>query len=87
MLKEISQYLVQRNRLNAPVWVGETGEKDNAIYWGTTQSFEAHNIGWSFWPWKKMKTQNTPYSIKAPPGWDTIRAYSRGQDRPSRDVA
>jgi len=86
-LRDIGQYLSHRERLNAPVWVGETGEKDNAIYWGTTQLFEARNIGWSFWPWKKMETQNTPYSIKTPEGWDAIRAYSRGQGKPSREVA
>jgi hypothetical protein len=87
LLKDIGQYLAHRNRLNAPVWVGETGEKDNTIYWGTTQLFEAHNIGWSFWPWKKMETQNTPYSIKTPEGWDAIRAYSRGQNKPSKEAA
>ncbi|MDH7598379.1 MAG: cellulase family glycosylhydrolase [Sedimentisphaerales bacterium] len=86
-LKDISQYLVHRARLDAPVWVGETGEKDNAIYWATTQLFEAHNIGWSFWPWKKMETQNAPYSIKAPEGWEAIQAYSRGRGKPSRQVA
>ena len=86
-LKDISQFLSHRTRLNAPVWVGETGEKDNAIYWGTTQYFEANNIGWSFWPWKKMETQNTPYSIKAPEGWEAVVAYSRGRDKPSRERA
>ena len=32
-LKDIGQFLAHRKRLNAPVWVGETGEKDNTIYW------------------------------------------------------
>ncbi len=77
-LKSISQYLEQRKRLKAPIWVGETGEKDEAIYWGTTDYFEANNVGWAFWPWKKMETRNTPYSIKTPEGWDAIMAYSRG---------
>ncbi len=86
-LKSINQYLAHRNRLNAPVWVGETGEKDNAIYWATTQYFEANNIGWSFWPWKKMAAQNAPYSIKAPDGWDGIAAYSRGGAKPGKEAA
>jgi endoglucanase len=51
-LNSIERFLARREELNAPVWVAETGEKDNTIYWGTTQYFEAHNIGWSFWPWK-----------------------------------
>ena len=86
-LKDISQYFDHRKRLNAPVWVGETGEKNKAIYWATTQYFEANNIGWSFWPWKKMETDNTPYSIPAPKEWEAIRAYSEGGPKPSREVA
>jgi hypothetical protein len=58
--------------------VGETGEKDNTIYWATTDYFEAYNIGWSFWPWKKMDTRNTPCSINLPDHWQEISAYSRG---------
>ena len=77
-LNDISQYLERRKELNTPVWVGETGEKNNAIYFATSQYFEKNNIGWSFWPWKKMDTQNTPYSIKSPEGWNDIAAYSKG---------
>ena len=86
-LKGIGQYLSQRTRLGAPVWVGETGEKNNAIYWATTDYFEANNIGWSFWPWKKMDTLNTPCSIKLPEGWSEIAQYSRGGSKPSQAVA
>ena len=86
-LRNIDQYLEKRNEFNTPVWVGETGENNNTIYWGTTQYFEANNIGWSFWPWKKMDTQNTPYSIVKPAGWDEIREYSRDGEQPSREHA
>jgi aryl-phospho-beta-D-glucosidase BglC (GH1 family) len=88
-LKGIGQYLAARKRLGAPVWVGETGEKDDTIYWGTTDYFEANNIGWSFWPWKKMATGNTPYSYKSPENWRAIMAYSRkaGADKPSPEIA
>jgi len=86
-LRSIQSFLDYRRRFNAPVWVGETGEKDNAIYWATTEYFEANNIGWSFWPWKKMETRNTPLSIKAPSQWDAVAAYSRGSDKPARETA
>jgi hypothetical protein len=86
-LKDVSKYLDYRKRLNTPIWVGETGERNNTLYWATTQYFEANNIGWSFWPWKKMETENTPYSIAAPKEWDAIRAYSEGGPKPSREVA
>jgi endoglucanase len=86
-LKSIAQYLSSRDKLGAPVWVGETGEKGNTIYWVTTQYFEANNIGWSFWPWKKMDANNGPYSIKKPTGWDDIVAFSRGRAKPTRELA
>lgn len=86
-LRSVDRYLDYRRRFNAPVWVGETGERDNTIYWATTDYFEANNIGWSFWPWKKMDTSNTPYSIKRPQHWDAVAAYSRNGPKPARDVA
>ena len=81
-LNNIDQYLKKRNELNTPVWVGETGEKGNAIYWATSQYFEVNNIGFSFWPWKKMDTQNTPYSIKKPANWDLISEYTNNGIKP-----
>lgn len=86
-LNSIDEYLKRRNELNTPIWVGETGEKGNAIYWATTQLFEANNIGFSFWPWKKMDTQNTPYSIKKPAGWDLIAEYTRNGAKPDAIIA
>lgn len=80
-LNDVSHFLIKRQALNTPVWVGETGEKNNKIYFATTQYFEKNNIGWSFWPWKKMDTKNTPYSIKMPAGWDAVAAYSRGEQK------
>ena len=89
-LKPISQYLAKRDELHVPIWGGETGERDDTIYWGTTENFDAHNIGWSFWPWKKMMAENGPYSIKAPAHWEEIVRYSQpgeGKEKPSREVA
>jgi endoglucanase len=86
-LKSIHKYLTERTRLGAPVWVGETGEKDDAIYWATTEYFEANNIGWSFWPWKKMIASNGPYYINAPEGWDTIAALTRNSAAPKPEKA
>jgi endoglucanase len=77
-LNEISGFLKKREQLNAPVWVGETGERNNTIYFATSQYFEKNNIGWSFWPWKKMETINTPYSFKSPEGWKEVANYTRG---------
>lgn len=86
-LYPITRFLDKRVQLNTPVWVGETGEKGNTIYWGTTQYFEAKNIGFSFWPWKKLDTENTPYSIKKPENWDLIAEYTKGGAKPDLEKA
>ena len=86
-LNSIDQYVSKRNELNTPIWVGETGEKGNAVYWATSQYFAANNIGFSFWPWKKMDTHNTPYSIQKPKNWDLISEYTKGGPKPDPVMA
>jgi len=86
-VKSIQKFLDYRAKFNTPIWAGETGERDDAIYWETTQYFESHNVGWSFWPWKKMQTSNTPYSIKMPADWEAVVAYSRGGAKPLLEIA
>ncbi len=87
VLKSVQEYLNDRKRFNAPVWVGETGEADDSIYWATTEYFEANNIGWSFWPWKKMDAANGPYSINTPAGWKAVQNYTEGGEKPSTEAA
>jgi endoglucanase len=86
-LNDINYFIKERNKLNTPIWVGETGEKGNTIYWGTSQYLAANNIGFAFWPWKKMDTKNTPYSIKKPDNWDLISEYTKGGPKPDSLVA
>ncbi len=86
-LNNIDEYLIKRKELNTPIWVGEMGEKGNAIHWASSQYLEANNIGFSLWPWKKMDTQNTPYSIKKPENWDLISEYTRKGPKPDSALA
>jgi len=86
-LNDISYYLAERERLDVPVWVGETGERNPAIYFATAQYFEKNNIGWSFWTWKKIDNRQNIYSVHAPEGFDKIIEYSRGGEKPSRELA
>jgi endoglucanase len=86
-LNSIQYFTEMRKTLKTPVWVGETGEKDNTVYWGTTQYLEYNNMGWCFWPWKKMDTKNTPYSIKKPEGWDQVAAFTGEGPRPAPELS
>lgn len=78
----INHFLKDREKFNTPVWVGETAEGNVNLYWGMFEYLESNNVGFSFWPWKKLDTTNTTYSIKLPEGWDKIVNYSRSQAPP-----
>lgn len=86
-LNNIDEYLIKRKELNTPIWVGEMGEKGNAIHWASSQYLETNNIGFSLWPWKKMDTENTPYSIKKPDNWDLISEYTKNGPKPDSAIA
>ena len=72
----IKYFTTYRENFGTPVWVGETGEGSPSLYWGMCEYLESENIGFSFWPWKKMDTTNTPYSIRPPENWDKVARYA-----------
>ena len=78
----IEQYIERSKQLNVPLWLGETGE--NSEEWFATMFFmlDQHNISWNFWPWKKMNTTNSPYSINRPKEWSKVLNYIRGGQHP-----
>ena len=62
--KNSIQYILDyRNQYNVPVWLGETGENSNTWFADAVQLFEENNIGWSWWPLKKLGNNN-PLQIK-----------------------
>jgi aryl-phospho-beta-D-glucosidase BglC (GH1 family) len=84
----IQGYLDKRDQWNRPVWVGETGENDNAWYSANFDLLENNNVSWCFWPWKKLDTGNTPYSVPSPGGWGAIVSYvDSGGAKPDHDTA
>jgi endoglucanase len=85
--RSIQGYIDYRKKWNVPVWIGEIGENDVGWYWAAFQLLDDHNMGWSFWPWKKLGTDNAPYSVKEPKGWEKLVAYSHGGARPEAQEA
>lgn len=79
----IKQYIEIGQRLDCPIWIGETGENTNDWYVGTFQLLSDYNIGWNLWPWKKMSCDNSPYSINKPNDWDMIINAIKGKEKVS----
>ncbi len=73
----IAEYLAYRTRYNVPIWLGESGENDDAWIAKFTAVLEANKIGWAFWPFKKMKSASAVVTILPPTGWDAIVAFSK----------
>lgn len=83
----IQHYLDKRAEWNRPVWVGESGENDDAWYRASFSLLEQHDVGWCFWPWKKLDSGNNPYSIDVPAGWDAFQAWVRDSKKPAATTA
>lgn len=83
----IQPYLDAREKWNIPIWVGETGENTNQWYEKAYKLLKDNNIGWAFWPWKKINADNCCISIKAPDNWNKIITYSDKGEKPDQKEA
>jgi aryl-phospho-beta-D-glucosidase BglC (GH1 family) len=79
--KSIAHILRYRNENNVPVWIGETGENSNVWFAEAIRLFEKNNIGWAWWPLKKIGINN-PLEIKSNEGYQQILAYWRDNTSP-----
>jgi len=85
----IRPYLAYSEQWSVPLWLGETGENSNQWYRETLGLVGKHEIGWCFWPWKKVWTDNCPLSVEPPAGtWSRITDYFDGKGaRPTPEEA
>ncbi|HEV7782555.1 MAG TPA: cellulase family glycosylhydrolase [Chitinophagaceae bacterium] len=74
----IQKFLDIRENLNAPVWLGETGENSNAWITDMLNLLEANKIGWNLWPWKKSGLNN-PLQVPVNDGAQKVFDYWRGK--------
>jgi len=75
----IAPFLEFREKHRAPIWLGESGENDDAWIAACVKLVESHGIGWAFWPYKKMDATSSIVSVARPPHWDEIVAYAAGR--------
>ncbi|GAA3951691.1 cellulase family glycosylhydrolase [Chitinophaga oryziterrae] len=86
-LHSIQHILDFRKKYNVPVWIGETGENSNVWFTEAIRLFEQNNIGWSWWPLKKMGNSN-PLEIPSNDGYQQILNYWNGKgDKPTEATA
>jgi len=73
----IDDFLAQRDRLDAPMWMGETGENTDEWIARMRGLLEKKNVGWCFWPYKKMDAPTSPVTFDRPDGWDQIIQFAK----------
>ncbi len=83
----IASFLETRDRLGLPIYMGEGGENTSDWIYTAHRLYEAHQIGWNFWPWKKVATRTSPVSVQPPDGWDAIVGSSVGDSLVGRGEA
>lgn len=83
----IQHILKTRDENNVPVWLGETGENSNVWFTEAVRLLESNNIGWSWWPLKKLGFNN-PEEIKSNEAYNRLLAYWSGRGpKPTADDA
>jgi endoglucanase len=72
------------NTQNVPVWVGETGENSNTWFTNAIKLLETNNMGWAWWPLKKVGGINSPFSVVRKQGYSNLINYwQNGTNKPS----
>lgn len=74
----IRHILKARTEYNVPVWLGETGENSNVWFTSAIRLLESNNIGWSWWPLKKLGSNN-PLEIPMNGKYQQILDYWAGK--------
>lgn len=71
----LQPWMDKRNQWNMPVWLGESGENSNEWFRDVVRAAEQSNIGWAWWPWKKIGTLAGPVIVQRPAGYQAILNY------------
>jgi hypothetical protein len=83
----IQHILDTREKYNVPVWLGETGENSNVWFTDAIRLLENNNIGWAWWPLKKLGSNN-PLQIRPNSNYEQVINYWSGKgSRPDENTA
>ncbi len=73
----IQKYVDFRDKYNVPIWLGESGENPDEWIAKFVSVLEKNDIGWAFWPYKKMQATTSVVNFAAPEGWDSIVQFAK----------
>jgi hypothetical protein len=73
----LKQYIDFRERYDVPIWMGESGENTDEWIAQFVKALEKNNIGWAFWPYKKMEKSSAVVTIIPPADWGQIVEFAK----------
>ena len=83
----IAHIVKTREQYQMPVWLGETGENSNVWFADAIRLLEKNNIGWSWWPLKKIGINN-PVEIKSNKAYkEVVDYFNENGPKPPSEVA
>lgn len=72
----IKDYLDFSDKYNVPLYCGETGENEDAWVETFRKMLDSNNIGWHFWPYKKINNTRGIVTFDKPAYYDSISTYA-----------
>jgi endoglucanase len=72
----LKPFVAYREKYNVPLWLGESGENADEWVADFRAVLEKNDIGWAFWPYKKMDSGSSEVTFAKPPHWDEIVDYA-----------
>jgi len=71
----IQQFIDFRDKYNVPIYAGETGENKDQWILDFRKVLDDNNIGWTYWPYKKMDNLAGIITFNRPMGYDSVIKY------------
>lgn len=78
-LGSIQGMIDKRNQYNIPLWLGETGENSNVWFTSAIRLMENNNIGWAWWPMKKVGSIVNPLTVVKNDGYENLLKYWKNE--------
>jgi aryl-phospho-beta-D-glucosidase BglC (GH1 family) len=76
----VQDYIDFGEKYQVPIWMGESGENTNEWITEFRTMLEKENIGWCFWPYKKLNSERGITSIVPPKDYDLITTFANKFD-------
>lgn len=74
--EQVQDYVDFSNKYDVPIWLGESGENEDAWIDSFRVLLEANNFGWCFWPYKKMDSNRGMVQFPKTQEWEEIIKYA-----------